>query len=181
MSAIQLTKNQKSTINAIIASRTRRMLDQEAENDDIAALAVDLGLKPAKVRELVSVIMAEQGKGGVIEEKSRILDLAEQVVGGHDTAVDETTVTIKTIADVSACDIVDAEFDENNPSASDPFFDEAVRIVTSTGNTSAAHLQRVLRLGYTRSFRLLDAMEKKGIVGPLKDEGGRDILTPKGV
>lgn len=82
MPTMKLTDRQKNQINAIITAKTRVLLEQEAIKDDVAALAIDLGLKPGKVSELITLIMAEQGKGGVIEEKGRILDMAEQVAGG---------------------------------------------------------------------------------------------------
>lgn len=82
MPTMKLTDRQKTTIHSIIAAKTRILLDQEAIRDDVSALAIDLGLKPSKVSELITLIIAEQGKGGVIEEKGRILDMAEQVAGG---------------------------------------------------------------------------------------------------
>ncbi len=48
----------------------------------------------------------------------------------------------------------------------DPLFDEAVKIVRQESKASISMLQRKLRIGYTRSARLIDAMEEKGIVGP---------------
>ena len=48
----------------------------------------------------------------------------------------------------------------------DPKFDEAVRIVREEGQASISMLQRKMRIGYTRSARMVDKMEEKGIVGP---------------
>jgi S-DNA-T family DNA segregation ATPase FtsK/SpoIIIE len=61
----------------------------------------------------------------------------------------------------------------------DPMYDEAVRLVVSTRKASASYIQRRLRLGYTRSARLLDMMEKEGIVGPLDGSRGREVLVPE--
>jgi len=63
---------------------------------------------------------------------------------------------------------------------SDPMYDQAVRMVVETRKASASYIQRRLRLGYTRSARLLDMMEKEGIVGPLAGSKGREVLVPKG-
>lgn len=48
----------------------------------------------------------------------------------------------------------------------DPKFDEAVQIVRNEGQASISMLQRKMRIGYTRSARMIDKMEEKGIVGP---------------
>ena len=48
----------------------------------------------------------------------------------------------------------------------DPLFDDAVRIVREMRRASISLLQRRLRIGYTRSARLVDQMEEKGIIGP---------------
>jgi S-DNA-T family DNA segregation ATPase FtsK/SpoIIIE len=48
----------------------------------------------------------------------------------------------------------------------DPLLAEAIDIVRREGRASVSMLQRRLRIGYTRSARLVDQMEEKGIVGP---------------
>jgi DNA segregation ATPase FtsK/SpoIIIE, S-DNA-T family len=62
---------------------------------------------------------------------------------------------------------------------SDPMYDAAVRMVVETRKASASYIQRRLRLGYTRSARLLDMMEREGIVGPLAGSKGREVLVSK--
>ncbi|MCU0303017.1 MAG: DNA translocase FtsK 4TM domain-containing protein [Thermoanaerobaculales bacterium] len=62
---------------------------------------------------------------------------------------------------------------------SDPMYDAAARLVVETRKASASYIQRRLHLGYTRSARLLDMMEKEGIVGPLAGSKGREVLVPK--
>lgn len=61
----------------------------------------------------------------------------------------------------------------------DPMYEQAVRLVVSEGKASASHIQRRLRLGYTRSARLIDMMEQEGIVGPAAGSKGREILVPE--
>jgi S-DNA-T family DNA segregation ATPase FtsK/SpoIIIE len=60
----------------------------------------------------------------------------------------------------------------------DPMYDRAARLVVKTRKASASYIQRRLHLGYTRSARLLDMMEKEGLVGPLQGSKGRDVLVP---
>lgn len=61
---------------------------------------------------------------------------------------------------------------------SDPLYDEAVQIVLDTRRASISGIQRRLRIGYNRAARIVEHMEKVGIVGPLKSNGSRDILVP---
>ncbi|MBI3172959.1 MAG: DNA translocase FtsK 4TM domain-containing protein [Chloroflexi bacterium] len=57
-------------------------------------------------------------------------------------------------------------WDEVEKSDEDPLLDEAIDIVRREGRASVSMLQRRLRIGYTRSARLVDKLEEKGIVGP---------------
>ncbi|MFQ6022867.1 MAG: DNA translocase FtsK [Acidiferrobacterales bacterium] len=61
---------------------------------------------------------------------------------------------------------------------SDPLYDEALRIVTESRRASISGVQRRLRIGYNRAARLIEQMEKAGIVGPLQPNGSRDVLAP---
>lgn len=59
----------------------------------------------------------------------------------------------------------------------DTLYPKACLIVKNTGNTSIAHLQRVLRTGYNRTARLLEAMEADGIVSSCDASGIRQLLV----
>jgi len=61
----------------------------------------------------------------------------------------------------------------------DEMYDEAVRVVIETNQTSVTILQRRLRLGYGRAARLIDMMEQYGIVGPYAGSKARDILVDR--
>ena len=58
----------------------------------------------------------------------------------------------------------------------DPMFDEAVRVVLEMGKASTSILQRRLRLGYGRAARLLDIMQRDGIIGPPDGAKPREVL-----
>jgi S-DNA-T family DNA segregation ATPase FtsK/SpoIIIE len=58
----------------------------------------------------------------------------------------------------------------------DPKYDDAVRVVLSTGQASASYLQRRLKLGYSRAARLIEIMEANGVVGPSQGSKAREIL-----
>ncbi len=59
----------------------------------------------------------------------------------------------------------------------DELFDDAVQVVMETGQASISMVQRRLRVGYTRAARLIDMMERKGIVGPHTGSKAREILV----
>jgi S-DNA-T family DNA segregation ATPase FtsK/SpoIIIE len=59
----------------------------------------------------------------------------------------------------------------------DAKYDDAVRVVLTTGQASASYLQRRLKLGYSRAARLIEIMEANGIVGPSQGSKPREILV----
>jgi S-DNA-T family DNA segregation ATPase FtsK/SpoIIIE len=58
----------------------------------------------------------------------------------------------------------------------DPMYQEAVRVVCEMGKASTSTLQRRLRLGYGRAARILDRMQRDGIIGPPDGSRPRDVL-----
>lgn len=60
----------------------------------------------------------------------------------------------------------------------DPLFDEAVQIVTETRRASISGVQRRLKIGYNRAARMIEEMERIGLVGPAESNGNREVLIP---
>jgi len=58
----------------------------------------------------------------------------------------------------------------------DPQYEEAVRLVLQMGKASTSTLQRHLRLGYGRAARILDMMQRDGIIGPPDGSKPREVL-----
>jgi S-DNA-T family DNA segregation ATPase FtsK/SpoIIIE len=58
----------------------------------------------------------------------------------------------------------------------DPAYQDAVRVVCEMGKASTSTLQRRLRLGYGRAARILDVMQRDGIIGPPDGSRPRDVL-----
>jgi DNA segregation ATPase FtsK/SpoIIIE, S-DNA-T family len=65
----------------------------------------------------------------------------------------------------------EAEYDEK--------YDEAVALVARTGQASISMLQRRLRVGYNRAARMIETMEREGVVGPADGIKPREVLVRK--
>ena len=69
-------------------------------------------------------------------------------------------------------DAVDAE--------ADPMYDQAVAVVLKTRRPSISLVQRHLRIGYNRAARLIEQMERAGLVSAMQTNGNREVLVPAG-
>jgi S-DNA-T family DNA segregation ATPase FtsK/SpoIIIE len=67
---------------------------------------------------------------------------------------------------------------ESNGGESDPLYDEAVAIVMKTRRASISSVQRQLRIGYNRAARLIEEMERAGLVSSMQSNGNREVLAP---
>ena len=72
-----------------------------------------------------------------------------------------------------------AEGEAGAEDVDDDLYREAVRVVCEAGRASTSTLQRRLRIGYGRAARLIDIMEKDGIVGPPDGTKPREVLKGK--
>ena len=60
----------------------------------------------------------------------------------------------------------------------DPLYDQAVEVVLKSRRASISLVQRHLRIGYNRAARLIEDMERAGMVSPMQTNGNREILVP---
>ncbi len=84
--------------------------------------------------------------------------------------------------------IVDPPFDaeggggelggEDGGGETDELYDQAVRVVTETRRASVSGIQRRLKIGYNRAARMVEEMERAGVVGELQSNGSREVLAP---
>jgi S-DNA-T family DNA segregation ATPase FtsK/SpoIIIE len=84
--------------------------------------------------------------------------------------------------DESVLRIVEASEDDvevENGEEYDEKYDEAVALVCETGQASISMVQRRLRVGYNRAARMIEIMEKEGIVGPSDGSKPREVLARK--
>jgi S-DNA-T family DNA segregation ATPase FtsK/SpoIIIE len=69
---------------------------------------------------------------------------------------------------------------EGGDAEADPMYDQAVSVVLKTRRPSISLVQRHLRIGYNRAARLIEQMERAGLVSPMQTNGNRDVLVPAG-
>jgi S-DNA-T family DNA segregation ATPase FtsK/SpoIIIE len=96
-------------------------------------------------------------------ELARILEfLKGQKKPEYDKSVISVPVMEKDASDID-------EYDER--------YDDAVALITKTGQASISMIQRHLRIGYNRAARIIEMMEKEGIVGPSDGAKPREVLV----
>ncbi|HQW19638.1 MAG TPA: DNA translocase FtsK 4TM domain-containing protein [Rhodocyclaceae bacterium] len=85
---------------------------------------------------------------------------------------------VEGIADAPAGESAgDGELGESSAEA-DPMYDQAVEIVLKTRRPSISLVQRHLRIGYNRAARLIEQMERAGLVSAMNTAGSREVLVP---
>jgi len=67
--------------------------------------------------------------------------------------------------------------DDDADDESDPLYDEAVEFVTHSRRASISAVQRKLRIGYNRAARMIEAMERAGVVSEMNSNGSREVLA----
>jgi S-DNA-T family DNA segregation ATPase FtsK/SpoIIIE len=67
---------------------------------------------------------------------------------------------------------IEEELDEEK----DELFDEALKIIKDGGSPTISYIQRRLKIGYNRSARIVEQMEKMGILSKPDDKGKRELL-----
>jgi S-DNA-T family DNA segregation ATPase FtsK/SpoIIIE len=76
--------------------------------------------------------------------------------------------------------ITEAIAEDENGSADeehDDRYDDAVALVTKTRQASISMVQRHLRIGYNRAARIIETMEKEGVIGPSDGVKAREVLV----
>lgn len=116
-------------------------------------------------------------------QNAKISDLSQIATSAFTGAVQENLATaenntvaaeIENLADIAVDSYVDDAL--SKVSENDRLLSEAINLVIHKGIASTSLLQRELKLGYAQAARLLDLMEKRGIVGPYNESKPRKVL-----
>ena len=110
----------------------------------------------AKIQRIHGAYISEKEIAGITEF------LKEQETPEYDHAVITESEKEKASSE-------DLEYDEK--------YDEAIALITNTGQASISMIQRHLRIGYNRAARIIEIMEKEGVVGPSDGVKPREVLV----
>ncbi len=156
--------NVPSRIAFAVSSQTdsRVILDQNGAETLLGQ--GDMLFKPLGTSRLQRV------QGAFVTEEEIAL-IVEQTRTQREQQVDESFLELPQVfADES--DGEDGEFDPDE----DPLLDKAIEIVVTAQTASVSLLQRRLRVGYTRAGRLVDMLERRGIISPYEGSKPRRVL-----
>jgi S-DNA-T family DNA segregation ATPase FtsK/SpoIIIE len=93
---------------------------------------------------------------------------------GEPSYIEEVTETEDEDGDIGAA----GAFLGGNTDAEGSLYDKAVELVTREGKASTSFIQRHLGIGYNRAAKLIEQMEKEGVVGAANHVGKREVLAP---
>jgi S-DNA-T family DNA segregation ATPase FtsK/SpoIIIE len=109
-------------------------------------------------------------QGAYVSEEEVAL-VVEQCKGQREQDLDESLLEAREPAPGEGAD-EDGEFDPD----SDPLLDRAIEVVVQAQTASTSLLQRRLRVGYTRAGRLIDMLERRGIISGYEGSKPRRVL-----
>jgi DNA segregation ATPase FtsK/SpoIIIE, S-DNA-T family len=113
-------------------------------------------------------------QGAYVTEEEIAL-VVEQCKGQREQELDESLLELPE-AFAEDVDADDGDFDPDE----DPLLERAIEIVVQTQTASVSLLQRRLRVGYTRAGRLIDMLERRGIISGYEGSKPRRVLVGEG-
>jgi S-DNA-T family DNA segregation ATPase FtsK/SpoIIIE len=157
--------NVPSRIAFAVSSQTdsRVILDQAGAESLLGQ--GDMLFKPLGTSRLQRV------QGAYVSEEEIAL-IVDQCRHQREQELDESLLELPEVF----ADDVDAEDGEFDPDE-DPLLEKAIEIVTQTQTASVSLLQRRLRVGYTRAGRLIDMLERRGIISGYEGSKPRRVLV----
>tara|TARA_B110000438_G_scaffold303714_1_gene366705 strand:- start:2653 stop:4773 length:2121 start_codon:yes stop_codon:yes gene_type:complete len=133
-------------------------------------------------------ILGEQGAEQLLGKGDMLfMSSANRIVRIHAPFVSETEIEKVNsflrsqgepdyIEEITRIKDIEASNGTNDDEKEDELYNKAVDIIKSEGKASTSFLQRKLQIGYNRAARIMETMEKKGIVGKANHVGKREIL-----
>jgi S-DNA-T family DNA segregation ATPase FtsK/SpoIIIE len=109
---------------------------------------------------------------GAYVSEDEVALVVEQCRGQRGQELDETLLVMPESAPAED-DLDDGEFDPDE----DPLLERAIEIVVQTQTASVSLIQRRLRVGYTRAGRLIDMLERRGIISGYEGSKPRRVLV----
>jgi S-DNA-T family DNA segregation ATPase FtsK/SpoIIIE len=160
----------KANVPSRIAFAVSSMTDSRVILDTAGAESLlgqgDMLFKPLGTSRLQRV------QGAYVSEEEIAL-IVEQCRGQREQELDESLLEVPSAREHEG---EDGEFDPDE----DPLLDRAIEIVVQTQTASVSLIQRRLRVGYTRAGRLIDMLERRGIISGYEGSKPRRVLIGEG-
>ncbi len=156
--------NVPSRIAFAVSSQTDSRVILDSNGAESLLGSGDMLYKPLGTSRLQRV------QGAYVTEDEVAL-IVEQTRVQREQEVDETFLQAPQVF-ADDVDAVDGEFDPDE----DPLLDRAIEVVVAAQTASVSLLQRRLRVGYTRAGRLIDMLERRGIISPYEGSKPRTVL-----
>ena len=157
--------NVPSRIAFAVSSQTDSRVILDSSGAESLLGQGDMLFKPLGTSRLQRV----QGAFVTEEEIALIVD---QCRSQRDQELDESLLEAPGKAEADGDDL-DGEFDPDE----DPLLEKAIEIVAQTQTASVSLIQRRLRVGYTRAGRLIDMLERRGIISGYEGSKPRRVLV----
>jgi DNA segregation ATPase FtsK/SpoIIIE, S-DNA-T family len=156
--------NVPSRIAFAVSSQTDSRVILDSNGAESLLGQGDMLFKPLGTSRLQRV------QGAYVTEDEVAL-IVEQARSQREQVVDESFLEAPTV--FADADSDDGEFDPDE----DPLLDKAIEVVVTAQTASVSLLQRRLRVGYTRAGRLVDMLERRGIISPYEGSKPRRVLV----
>lgn len=167
-------------LNEALAQVAENIQNPNTDASTKRGITVNIKFQPSKNREMVSTTIQVTTKLAATEAietqmvmgttRAGEIQIAEYGQMTMDELEEETPKAEQIVQNIDASE-EELEGDELLP--------DAVDVVLETGQASTSIIQRHLKLGYARAARIVDEMERKGIVGPFQGSAPRSILITK--
>ena len=157
--------NVPSRIAFAVSSQTDSRVILDANGAESLLGQGDMLFKPLGTSRLQRV------QGAFVTEEEVAL-VVEQTRSQREQVVDESFLELPQVF-ADDVDSDDGEFDPDE----DPLLDKAIEIVVTAQTARVSLLQRRLRVGYTRAGRLIDMLERRGIISPYEGSKPRRVLV----
>ena len=157
--------NVPSRIAFAVSSQTDSRVILDSNGAESLLGQGDMLFKPLGTSRLQRV------QGAYVTEDEVAL-IVEQARAQREQVVDESFLEAPTVF-AEETDGEDGEFDPDE----DPLLDKAIEVVVTAQTASVSLLQRRLRVGYTRAGRLIDMLERRGIISPYEGSKPRRVLV----
>jgi DNA segregation ATPase FtsK/SpoIIIE, S-DNA-T family len=157
--------NVPSRIAFAVSSQTDSRVILDSSGAESLLGQGDMLFKPLGTSRLQRV------QGAFVTEEEIAL-IVEQCRGQREQELDESLLAAPSRAEADGDDL-ESEFDPDE----DPLLDKAIEVVAQTQTASVSLIQRRLRVGYTRAGRLIDMLERRGIISGYEGSKPRRVLV----